>query len=80
MIHGSRPDAFAITLQESDGQVIYWAGQWFTPDAEKASRYQLESTAAKEVQRIGRIGQAPPRRLRIVPHPIQASLLLEAQG
>lgn len=69
MVNCSRPDAFAITLEEHDGKVIHWAGQWFTTDAQKASRYQLESVAA-----------APPRRLRIVPHPIQASLLLEAQG
>lgn len=79
MVTSSTPDAYAISITNHLGQSIYWAGQWFCSEATKACRYTEPLTAEKELRRIARLGQAAPRRMKVVPHPLQASVQLAAE-
>lgn len=75
----SGPDAWTITLTDPNGRVLYWCGSWFTSEPARACRYSGKEGAEKEARRINRLGQASIRKITVVPHPIQASKMLEEE-
>ena len=79
MVNSSTPDAYAISITNHLGRSIYWAGQWFSEEVNKACRYTATETAEKELRRIARLGQAAATRMKVVPHPNQASVQLAAE-
>lgn len=81
MVSSSTPDAYAISITDHNtGHDLYWAGQWFSQEVERACRYSETGPAHTELRRIAKLGQAAATRMRVVPHPIQASAQLEAES
>jgi hypothetical protein len=80
MVSSTTPDAYTISIIDHTGHCLFWAGEWFSHEVERACRYSEPESAEKELRRIARLGQAAPRRMRVVPHPIQANLQLQAES